>query len=35
LGGGGNGTGHKMAGNIRSLIANRVTGFKNSYLWTC
>jgi hypothetical protein len=31
----GNDTGHKTAGNIRLLIANHVTGFKNSYFWTC
>jgi len=24
-------TGHKTAGNVRSLIANHVTGFENSY----
>jgi hypothetical protein len=28
-------TGRKTAGSVRSLIANRVTGFKNSYFWTC
>jgi hypothetical protein len=31
----GNDTGHKTAGNIRLLIVNHVTGFKNSYIWTC
>jgi ribosomal protein L6P/L9E len=31
----GNDTGQKTAGNIRSLIANHITGFKNSYFWTC
>jgi ribosomal protein L6P/L9E len=31
----GNDRGCKMAGSVRSLIANHVTGFKNSYFWTC
>jgi hypothetical protein len=31
----GNDTGYNTAGNVRLLIANHVTGFKNSYFWTC
>jgi len=28
-------TGHNMAGNVRSLVANHVTEFKNFNFWTC
>jgi hypothetical protein len=31
----GDDTGRKTAGNVGLLIANHVTGFKNSYFWTC
>jgi hypothetical protein len=31
----GNDTGHKTVGSVRLLIANHVTGFKNSYFWAC
>jgi hypothetical protein len=27
-------TGHNTAGKVRSLVANRVTEFKNFYFWT-